>query len=56
VDRAQKQFNTGIVVIVEHGKTPSQALVDRANGIREQWIEYFATTTGYRASMTATPQ
>jgi hypothetical protein len=29
VDHAQKQFNTGIVVIVEHGKTPSQALIDR---------------------------
>jgi hypothetical protein len=56
VDRAQKQFNTGIVVIVEHGKTPSRALIERANGIREQWIDYFRTTTGHRASMTATPR
>ncbi|MGE5835431.1 MAG: hypothetical protein ACM4AI_13175 [Acidobacteriota bacterium] len=54
VDRAQKQFNTGMVVIVEHGKTPSQALIDRANGIRLAWIDYFSTTTGHRASMTAT--
>jgi hypothetical protein len=53
-DHAQKQFNTGIVVIVEHGRTPSQALIERANGIRERWIDYFATTTGQRASMTAT--
>ena len=56
VDRAQTHFNTGIVVIVEHGKTPSQALLDRANGIREQWIDYFATTTGHRASMTTNPR
>lgn len=56
VDRAQRQFNTGIVVIVEHGKTPSAPLIERANGIREEWIEYFAITTGRRASMTATPR
>ena len=56
VDRAQKQFNTGMVVMVEHGKTPSQALIDRANGIRLAWIDYFSTTTGHRASMTATPK
>ena len=56
VDRSQKQFNTGIVAIVEHGRTPSRELIERANGIREQWIEYFASTTGHRASMTATPR
>ena len=53
VDKAQKQFNTGIVVIVERGKSPSQELIDRANGIRMAWIDYFSTTTGHRASMTA---
>jgi hypothetical protein len=56
VDRAQKQFNTGIVVIVEHGKTPSQELIDRANGIRLAWIDSFTTTTGHRASMTVSPK
>jgi hypothetical protein len=56
VDRAQREFNTGMVVVVEHGKTPSQALVERANGIRKEWIDYFAITTGHRASMTATPR
>ena len=56
VDHAQKQFNTGIVVMVEHGKTPTQALIDRANGIRAAWIDYFRTTTGHRASMTAVPK
>jgi hypothetical protein len=53
VDHSQKQFNTGIVVMVEHGKMPSQVLIDRASGIRDAWIDYFATTTGHRASMTA---
>ena len=53
VDHAQKQFNTGIVIMVEHGKKPSPELIERANGIREAWIDYFATTTGHRASMTA---
>ncbi|HWK10972.1 MAG TPA: hypothetical protein VNR64_13015, partial [Vicinamibacterales bacterium] len=54
VDHAQKRFNTGIVVMVEHGKKPSRALIERANGIRTAWIDYFATATGHRASMTAT--
>jgi hypothetical protein len=54
VDHSQKQFNTGIVVMVEHGAKPSRELLDRANGIRTAWIGYWATTTGHRASMTAT--
>jgi hypothetical protein len=52
VDHAQKKFNTGMVVIVEHGKTPSRELIDRANGVARAWIDYWATTTGHRASMT----
>jgi hypothetical protein len=54
VDHAQKQFNTGFVVMVEHGKTPSRELVERTTGIRAAWMDYFATVTGHRASMTAT--
>jgi hypothetical protein len=53
VDHAQKQFNTGMVLMVEHGKTPSRDLVERTIGIRAAWIDYFATVTGHRASMTA---
>jgi hypothetical protein len=56
VDKSQKNFNTGIVVIVEHGKKPSGELIERATGIRERWIDYWATTTGHRASMTANPK
>jgi hypothetical protein len=55
VDHSQRQFNTGIVVIVEHGRTPSAELITRANGIRRQWIDYWTITTGRRASMTVDP-
>jgi hypothetical protein len=56
VDHSQREFNTGMVVVVEHGKSPSSSLVERANGIRGQWIDYWETTTGHRASMTANPR
>jgi hypothetical protein len=55
VNHSQRHFNTGIVVIVEHGRTPSAELINRANGIRRQWIDYGAITTGCRASMTVDP-
>jgi hypothetical protein len=53
VDHSQRKFNAGIVVVVAHGQSPSHELIERANGIRQQWIEYWETTTGRRASMTA---
>lgn len=56
VDHSQRKFNTGIVVVVEHGRSPSREILERAEGIRQQWIEYWATTTGHRASMTASPR
>jgi hypothetical protein len=56
VDHSQRRFNTGIVVVVEHGQRPSRELLERANGIRKQWIQYWETTTGHRTSMTATPR
>lgn len=56
VYHSQRQFNTGMVVIVEHGKSPSKELIDRTNAIRERWIDYFSVTTGRRATMTATPR
>ena len=55
VDHSQRKFNTGIVVMVEHGKAPSPELIERANGIRRQWIDYWETITGHRASMTTNP-
>ena len=56
VDHSQRRFNTGIVVVVEHGQSPSLQLIEQANGIRRQWINYWETTTGHRASMTAEPR
>ena len=56
VSHSQKEFNTGIVVIVEHGQSPTRNLAERAGGIRRRWIEYWSTATGHRASMTATPR
>lgn len=55
VDKSQRQFNTGMVMVVQHGAKPSNELIERTAGIRKQWIEYFSITTGRRASMTADP-
>ena len=52
VDHSQKQFNTGMVVVVEHGNKPSKELIERTNAIAARWADYWATTTGHRASMT----
>jgi hypothetical protein len=45
-----------MVVVVEHGKTPSKELIERTNGIREKWMDYWTTTTGHRSTMTANPR
>ena len=55
VNHSQRHFNTGIVVIVEHGRKPSAELINRANGIRRQWIDYWTITTGRRSSMMVDP-
>lgn len=49
---SQKQFNTGMVGIVLNDAEPSSELIERLNGIRETWIDYWATVTGGVASMT----
>jgi hypothetical protein len=56
VEHSQRRFNTGIVVMVEHGRRPSARLLREAEGIRRQWIDYWDTVTGHRASMTADPR
>jgi hypothetical protein len=55
VGKSQRKFNTGMVIVVQHGAAPSSELIERANGIRKQWMEYFSITTGRRASMTTNP-
>jgi len=56
VDHSQRIFNTGIVLVVEHGHSPSHDLSERADAIRQRWIDYWATTTGHRAAMTTNPK
>jgi len=56
VDHAQKNFNTGMVVVVEHGKTPSKELMEKTEGIRLRWMDYWETTTGHRSTMTTNPK
>lgn len=56
VDHSQRKFNTGFVVMVEHGRSPSRELLERANGVRSQWIEYWRIATGRRAEMRASPR
>jgi hypothetical protein len=55
VDKSQRQFNTGMVIVVQHGARPSSKLIERTEGIRKQWIDYFSITSGRRASMTVNP-
>ena len=54
-DVAQKEFNTGILVITEPGKPPTDVLLRNANGIAQKWIDYWTTTTGGRSTMTVDP-
>lgn len=56
VDKSQRLFNTGFVMVVQHGQKPSAALLERPEAIRKIWIDYFSITTGHRASMTANPR
>jgi len=55
VNHSQRAFNTGFVMVVEPGKKPSPELIERVNGIREQWLQYWPITTGQRSTMTASP-
>ena len=56
VEHSQRKFNTGIAIVVEHGQRPTPELIARATGIRQQWIQYWETTTGHRASMSVAPR
>jgi len=56
VSKSQRQFNTGMVMVVQHGMKPSAELMERTEAVRKLWMEYFSIATGRRASMTANPQ
>jgi hypothetical protein len=53
---SQKKFNTGMVILVPHDGAASHEAIERVNGIRERWIDYWSTTTGHRSTMTASPR
>lgn len=55
-DHSQRKFNTGIAVVVEHGQDPSPKLIEQANGIQRQWIDFWRIATGHRATMTTDPR
>ncbi len=55
VMHSQRHFNTGMVIIVQHGQKPSRRLIDETSGIRKQWMKFFSIVTGRRATMTANP-
>ena len=55
VDQSQRRLNSGMVMVVQHSAKPSSELIERTNGIRKQWMEYFSIPTGRRASVTANP-
>ncbi|HEV2341207.1 MAG TPA: hypothetical protein VGS15_05365 [Candidatus Acidoferrales bacterium] len=56
VDHSQRKFNTGMVLVVQHGMKPTPLLIEETNGVRDQWMKYFSIATGRRASMTANPR
>ncbi|HKO20719.1 MAG TPA: hypothetical protein VJU82_17730 [Acidobacteriaceae bacterium] len=56
VDHAQKHFNTGMVIVLEHGHKPPPELLERVEGIRLRWMDYWQTTTGHRSDMTTNPR
>ncbi len=56
VAHSQRHFNTGMVVVVEHGKTPSKELLERTEGIGLRWMDYWVTTTGHRSTMATNPR
>jgi hypothetical protein len=56
VAHSQRHFNTGMVVVVEHGKSPGKELLERTEGIRLRWMDYWVTTTGHRSTMATNPR
>ena len=48
--------STRIIGIDEYGQRPGHELIERANGIRQRWINYWEATTGHRATMTTNPR
>ena len=57
VVRALRATGLDVLAVSEFmQRSDDRELIERANGIRERWIDYWATTTGRRSSMTASPR
>jgi hypothetical protein len=50
-ENAPKEFSTAFVAVVLPGQAPSPELLQRTDGIRRQWIEYWHAVTGGHATM-----
>ena len=46
---SQRDFNVGIMLVVEEGAQPSQESLDRLERLRTEWEAFFETHTGGRA-------
>ncbi len=55
-DHSQKHFNTGMVIVLQHGHKPPPDLIKNVEGISARWIDYWSTTTGHRSDMTTNPK
>jgi uncharacterized protein (TIGR03437 family) len=51
-DIAQKQFATCFILLVQKGAVPTQAGLERIDGVRRAWEDHFGKATGGRGSMT----
>lgn len=54
-DSAQKVFNSGFVGIVQDQQLPSLLQIERLEGARLKWIEFWPAATGSEATMTSSP-
>jgi hypothetical protein len=50
-DHAPKEFSTAFVAVVLPGQTPSAELLERTDGIRRAWMNYWSRVTGSVSTM-----
>ncbi len=54
-DDAQREYSTAMVAVVLDGQSPSPELLERLEGIRLAWIDYWSKTTGGLSTMRTEP-
>jgi hypothetical protein len=50
-EEAQREFSTAMVGLVLPGQTPSPELLERLEGIRQAWVNYWSQTSGGISTM-----